>query len=225
MSTPSFPQCHSDHQDQTAFPLESLTDHQRKVFTEFTNVKKETNSNIREPIWFALVLCGQKPATMISSLESSEREASTFLTPKMIVEAFNLSYHELFDGKFLVTRSPWRLELIPSRMEDISVTAYFRRMGCFFGYPEQDVKHFIETMGWDTHPTELAEEGTIQPEEAAYMMLLPQRYDVVAHYDRAIASGKHIREIISNCTERWSINRLDEYADWVYHKKLEHCTS
>lgn len=67
-------------------------------------------------------------------------------------------------------------------------------------------------------------EGVIQPEEAAYMAFLPHRYDAAEHYERAIKSGKHIRDIVADCAARWDFSYLDEHAEWIYQKALNECT-
>ncbi len=215
MSSPSSLQGTTDSPDRTTtFSLETLTNHQREVFTQYIDAKRETKKGFREPLWLALVLVEEKPATEITYHKSSEMNDGSSSFPKLIAAAFDLAYREHFDT-LNVARSSWRFELLPSTDEGVSTNAYFRRNGCFYGYPEQDVDHFIETFGWDIYPADLSEDGIICPEEAAYMSLLPQRYNVAVHYERAIKSGKHIRETITDCAKKWDFSYLDAHAEWV----------
>ncbi len=222
MSSPSSPQRTSIPPDQaTTFPVETLTESQQEVFTRYIDAKREAEKGLREPIWFALVLAGRKPAINISILSESE-DTSTSITAEEIAESFDLIYRK-YQEDIDVVRSSWRLELLPSKKEDVSASSYFRRLGCFYGYPEQDTIYFIENSEWDTSPPNLVEEGIISPNEAAYMVFLPQRYNVSEQYERAIESGKQIRKTISECSKRWNFSYIDEHTEGVYQRALEEC--
>ncbi len=141
-----------------------------------------------------------------------------------MINEFDLVYSEL-GGSLDVARFPWRIEMLPSNDQNLCPEACLRRAGAFYGYPEEDVTYFIDAGPWETYPTDLVEAGTIQPEEAAYMMLLPQRYDVTEHYERAITAGKRIRQSITEQSKQWELKEIDNYADWLYQRLLERTTS
>lgn len=204
-------------------PPEDLTNSQRRLLSQFLTLKRETKSNVREPIWFALVLAGEKPGCLISTNQSVEDDSIISFSLKEMIEEFDLVYSDL-GGSLDVARFSWRIEMLPSNHHDLGPEACLRRAGAFYGYPKEDVKHFIDAGPWETYPTDLVEAGTIRPEAAAYMMLLPQRYDVAEHYDRAIESGKRIRKTMSEQSEQWDLKELDDYADWIYQTALERAT-
>ncbi len=222
MSFPSSLQRAINPPDQTTtFPVETLTERQQEVFTRYIDTKREAEKGLREPIWFALVLAGKKPAINISIFSKGE-DSSSSITAEEIAESFDLIYRK-YREDIDVVRSSWRLELLPSKKEDVFASSYFRRLGCFYGYPEQDTKYFIENSKWNTSPPDLAEEGMISPHEAAYMVFLPQRYNVSEQYERAIESGQRIRKTISECSKRWNFSYIDEHTEWVYQQALEEC--
>lgn len=204
-------------------PPEDLTTSQRRLLLEYLDIKRETELGVKDPIWLTLVLAGEKPGCLISVDHPIKEGSHTSFSVKEMIKEFDLVYSEL-GGSLDVARLPWRIEMLPSERPNLCPEACLRRAGAFYGYPKEDVTHFIDEEPLEIYPTDLAEAGTIQPEEAAYMMLLPQRYDVAEHYKRAIASGKRIRKMITEKSEQWDFKELDDYADWIYQRALERAT-
>lgn len=220
MSTPSSPQRMSIPSDQEMrFPLETLTDHQQDVFTQFLAIRHEDKINICEPIWLALLLVCERPAADITTLTHGADDDESALTAEDVAEAFNLVSDRWSEHGLHVTRTAWRLDLLPTQ-GDVS-SAYHRRLGCFYGYPEEDVEHFLTTDTSRTMPADLVAEGVFEPEDVAYTTFVPQGHDdSIEGYERAIDAGKTNRSTITDCADAWNLPELDAYADWVYHDAL-----
>ncbi len=201
--------------DRTTFPLETLTEHQREMFRQFITHRKKDQMNIREPIWFALLLAGKRPATEITIFGPPD-DPDHPITPEEIAEAFDLNYQWWADTCLDVARSSWRLDLLPSQGEVSE--AYHRRLGCFYGYSEEDVEHFLTGGEQRTLPADLVSNGVFSHDEVAYTTFVPQGHDdSIDGYNRAIEMGKTNRSTIEEYADNWGIPELAAYAAWIYH--------
>ncbi|WP_330633648.1 hypothetical protein [Halocatena halophila] len=211
------PGINADLEDETpvstsqrlSFPLESLTTEQRSIFKQFLSERHEDLLNVCEPLWLALVLSKHRPATEISAFSSSS------LTPEQLATAFDLPYQQWTENTITVARTSWRLDLLPPR-DDFSDT-YHRRLGCFFGYPKEDVEKFLTDSSDRIMPWEHVADGVFSAEEVAYTKFVPQgRPSSIEEYERFIRNGKYNYEIIVDYAERWDFPALSAYADWVH---------
>lgn len=98
---------------------DDLTGCQRKSLLEFLNIKRKTKCNVREPLWFALVLAGEKPGCLISAQRSTVEESFPSFSLTTMAEAFNLAYTEHFEASLDIASSPWRIEMLPSKHFDL----------------------------------------------------------------------------------------------------------
>ncbi len=204
----------------TIFPFETLSQRQRKVFTQFIDNRVEKEAYLQEPIWLAFVITGKKPAMEIYSLE--REDATVTLTAEDIAETFDLAYQRETEFLLNLARHSWRLELLPKKTMGMSAEAYHRRRGCFFGYPEDELEYFLSTDARsDTEPEDLVAEGIFQPEEVAYTKFIPYRHnDSIGGYKHAIESGKRVRTTIMEIASTWNFDYLNEYTNWFYNKTV-----
>lgn len=228
MSSPSSPQQHRVSPNQTTtFPLETMTEQQRKVFEKFIDTRYKTQLNVREPIWLALLLAGQKPATEITtlSLPNYLDGDQSPITDEEVAEVFGLVAHRWDKHDLFVSRTHWWIGILPSQQADLD--AYHRRLGCFFGFPEEDIKYFLSSDNHNqTMPEELVADGVFQPGEMAFERFIPQgKDDSIEGYERAIKAGKNNRKIIETYANKWGLQKLDDYAERLYQDTIEDYSS
>ncbi len=226
MSSPSSPQRTGVSLDRaTSFPFETMTDHQRRVFRQFLDARRRSQINETEPIWVALFLTNEKPAVALTSLPTPSEDDETPTPAEALIDVFDLRFRKWSEHSFYVTRTAWRLALLPSRTTSENAAAYARRLGCFFGYPQADIEHFIATDPPDTQPKELVTEGVFSPKEIAYTTYLPYRHeDSTDGFERAIDTGKSIRATVNDCATMWELPELAEYAEWLYETAVTECS-
>ncbi len=207
-----------DH--STTFPLETMTKGQRDVYQRFITVRREDRFNVHQPIWLALVLTRDRPATQLSTLETPPKSDLPDVTTTELVETFDLQYQRLRDDLIIASRTQWRLDMLPT--SDIEANnAFHRRYGCMFGYPRSDVEKFIEndtvTCDWEGSSSL----DSFDTKELAYTTFVPyQPADSVNGIGRAITAGKENRQTIAECADRWNLPALDSYANLLYYDEL-----
>lgn len=209
--------------EPTTFPLETMTESQRTAFRQFLRARREEWIGLNEPIWLALVLACERPATLLTSVGVYPPVRDNIsVTVADVAAAFDLDYYWWSETCLTVARSSWRLDLLPTPSEFSD--AYHRRMGCFFGFPEADIDYFLTGTKGRTKPYDYVEEEVFQPEEVAYVTFVPQVHeDSIAGYERAIAAGKENRDTITDFAEMWELPALEVYAEWMYHEALTDC--
>ncbi len=212
----------SDQQSQ--FPLETLSEEQRDVFRRFITIRREDWFNIHQPIWFALVLTRDRPASLISTLETHPESDLPEVSTTELAEVFDLQYRRLSDDDIVVSRTQWRLDMLPTSDTDVN-NAFHRRYGCTLGYPRYDIEKFIEnetvTCDWDGS---LSLEG-FDKKELAYTTFVPyQPADSADGIKRAITTGKSNRQTIAECANQWRIPALDNFANLIYYDELTKLT-
>lgn len=208
----------------TTFPLETMTEEQREVFRQYLSARRETEIELREPIWLALLLACERPATELLTLAkppiSTAPEPS--ITVEEVVDSFDLVYEKHTSHSIDVARTAWRFDLINSS-EGWS-EAHVRRAGCFFGYPPADIEHYLTSEPPDTQPAELVEAGLFRPAEVAFTAFLPQRHDdSIAGYKRAIETGKRIRKTIADLANVWALPELETWTEQLYQDARTDC--
>ncbi len=207
-----------DVEEDRRFPVESLTDEQREILSIFIQKRKEDRLNSKEPLWFALVLAGVRPATEITVFGPPERDDKE-LTPEDVAESFGLSYRWTENVSIDVARNEWRFELLPSNTT--FTEAHHKRFGTFYGYSKEDIDYFIHGLENDTTPGDIVADGAFDVEEVAYTTFLPQGHEAsIDGYEKAIELGKEYRATISKCAELWELPELSAYADIIYHEAI-----
>lgn len=232
-----------------------LTDTQQTALGRYAELRHETGVALREPLWLALVIAGDKPACFTGqgleppsnvprngwAFELAEQavpkdmdlevisfdEAMPDMTVADALDEFDLAYQEMGGAGWYVARTSWRLGLLPTvRKGTVGVEAYHRRLGCFFGYSHQDIEYFIESEPPRTSATDLVEAGAFEPEEIAYTTFVPERYaGSIDRYERAIETGKTIHERINDLAKKWDIPPLETLVETVYKNAISDCSS
>lgn len=215
MSTPSSPQYSGGLPNQMTFPLETMTDHQRRYLTQYLEAKYRT-VNVEEPVSFVRLLIRDKPGMVLTPLVMpSNIDYSPEITIQELVEAFNLNYHVCGNDDLYVSRTSWRLDLIS--IDDIESDNIHYRMGVFLGYSKSDINHYFTSDNSDTRSDKLVHDGIFQPEEIAYTKFLPQRFDdSIEGYKRAIQRGKNIYDAVKKFSEDYNHSPLATYVDQLY---------
>ncbi len=209
--------------------LESMTAHQRWVFEQYLIARYDSRASGHEPLWLALMLGGAKPAASITKFvdpldPENDTPPSSAFPIEVVAQTFDLPYRWWSEHELFVTTTPWRFDLLPATDNRTASTAYHRRLGCFFGYPQADIEYFLSTSSPYLQPGELVAEGLIQAKELAYVTFVPRRHDdSVDGYERAITIGKKNRQLIADCAARWDLPALDAYADCAYHNAVMEC--
>lgn len=112
--------------------------------TRHIDATKKEDKGIKGPIWLTLVLVGEKPATDISNFTE---HSDCSITANEIAEAFDLAYHKHTSNLLDVALTSWWLDILPTTGKGVSERPFSYRLGCFYGYSERDIEHFIETTG------------------------------------------------------------------------------
>ncbi len=216
---------------EIAFPLERLTDTQREMYRLYLEWCKTVRSPSREPLWLALVLSCERPASQLSLFNRSEPEKPWLpepgdppITVKEVAETFGLVYNHHTDDVINIARTQWRFDMLPSN-RNIS-DAHHRRWGCFFGYPAADIDHFLTTEPPYLSAFDLVEDGVFTSEEVAYAWLAPQRHEAtVEGFERAIDTGKYYEEVITDLATMWNLPELAQWLDDCYQDAIDSSTT
>lgn len=203
------------HTDSTpkAYPLESITEHQRKILINYLDAKYKT-VNREEPVSFVRLLICDKPGMVLTPLEMpSAIDYTPKITTTDLVEAFGLTYTECSNGDLYVARSSQWLSLVPNEQAD----NFHRKMGVFLGYSQPDIKHYMNSEVNTTLPEDIVTDGMFTAEEVGYTVFLPQRFDdSIEGYKRAIQRGKEIYNHVITFAEEQDISELDQYVRTLY---------
>lgn len=230
-----------------SFPVETMTETQHQKLSQYIAVRQESGVALREPIWLALVIAGDKPACYADcglgssttimdgwACDLSEQavpaemeievvplnQMSPTITVAGVLDAFGLAYQELGGTGWYVARTSWRLGLLPT-VRNGSTAAYHRRLGCFFGYTRSDIDYFIATEPPRTQPADLVADGSFDPEEIAYATFIPEIHQKsINRFERAIETGKTIHSRITSLARQWNIPELETLAETVYEEAV-----
>lgn len=204
----------------TTYPLETMTTEQREIFGEYLRSRQKSRLNIQEPISVARLLVDHKPGVNLSSLTMpSIVDYEPSVSVQDVAEVFDLEY-KIEDGNTLMARSSWLLDVYPSSGE--VPTAATRRAGAFLGYPQADINHFLHSEPPNITPIAYIEKGIFSPEEMAFTKFLPQRHeDTIEGYERAITTGREIWILLTRYSNRWDLPKLNDYLDWIFDSALE----
>lgn len=205
--------------DQTrTFPLNSLTTEHRNVFKKFLTIRREDWLNIHEPVWLALLLIGERPACKISPVETHPDMDLPELSVEEIVSVFDLYGCEWRNEQWVVAQTSSRMDMLPSESNS---DEYHRRLGHFFGYPEDDIDAFLRADSPGKQWDNTVRTVDVSIEELAYTTFVPQKpAPSVEGCERAIRSGKENRKTISEYSEKWDLKALNAYSDWLYYDIL-----
>lgn len=181
-----------------------LTDPQRNALRRYAELRHESGVALREPLWLALVIAGDKPATFTGKgldtspdvprngwgFELAEQavpddmeievipldETTPDITVADVLNEFDLAYQEMGGAEgWYVARTSWRLGLLPTVRKGLkSAEAYHRRLGCFFGYSPDDIAYFTDSEPPRTSAHDLVKAGEFDPEEIAYARFVPE---------------------------------------------------
>lgn len=205
-----------------------MTDRQRRELEQYFRNHSDSDECYRDPLLFALVLAGDKPAAEISAAKVAFPDHHW--TPHRglleLCDLFELSYRRIGHGTgndWFVSHSEGRLDLLPSSEKTERNDAWHRRLGAILGYPADAIESFIETNGQKrTLPRDLAEEGAFSPEELAYTQFLFYIHDdSVKGYEQAIKMGKARRARVAELAKQWDTPSLNRIADDVYEEAIE----
>lgn len=206
---------------------DEMTETQRRELGGYFERCAAHENSCCDPLLFALVLSGEKPAAEIT--------AAAFAFPDhrwaphrglfALCDLFGLSYRRIGHGTgstWFVAPTGGRLDLLPSSELTARNRAWHRRLGVILGYPPDAVDYFIETDGEQrTRPLTLLERGVFSPEELAYtqfVFYVPKTS--TTGYEQAIETGKAVRKQLSELAETWRLPELDEIATELYNDAL-----
>lgn len=149
----------------------------------------------------------------------SSWEPTPEITKEEIAEAFDLHYLESDKNSIFVARTEWRLEFLPTTCEDTAW--HHRRLGCFLGYPQQDIEAFIQ--GDHTAPLEVQKKSNdhMSPRETAYTTFAPQLHaDSAEGRKRAIQIGKENYETVLEFSNIWNYSQLEQFAEQLFQETV-----
>ncbi len=234
----------------STFPVETITADQRQALRQYITERQESEMGLREPVWLALVINGEKPACYANQgLGSSplitdgwtDELAGQAVPPEMeidvvpleettpditvadVLDAFGLSYRGLGGAGWYVARTAWRLELLPT-VRNGATAAYHRRLGAFFGYARADINYFITSEPPRPQPAALVAEGHYTPEEIAYTTFVPEIFEPEPErVARATRTGRTIRDRMAQLARQWELPALEDLAATVYEEAVSDC--
>lgn len=227
-----------------------ITESQRYLLARYIELRRESDYNLRDPLWLTLVIAGEKPGTHISEnleprsteipddgwnddlaeqlvpeemdirLLDFEDETSPDITVTDILDAFEVSYQDIKGTKWFVARHRWRFELLPTGTPNFK-RAYHRRLGCFFGYAREDIEYFIESDHPRGSQTDFVEAGIFEPDELAYVVFVPHVYKrTPERIEQAITTGKAYHDRLIELAETWDVPALKRLTNTVYENAL-----
>jgi hypothetical protein len=213
----------SAHRDSLG---ERLSASQRRAFRRYVTVHCQANHWSRTPLRLALVLAGDKPATLFDPYPWAfpERSPSSPECALPLLDQLDLTYKQIQDlPGVVVATSSGRLALLPTVMTPCN--AYHRRLGVVFGYPPTAIEYFIQKESTPTTPRTYVEQDQFEAAEIAYtgfVFYTPE--DSVAGYRRAVAAGKATRARLSELAATWEIPALETLATGVYEEYRAECS-
>lgn len=202
----------------TSFPPTRLTEDQQRILNDYLDHQEATEINRYDPIWLVLLVARKRPGIVLMTLQSSWGPTPE-ITKEEIAEAFDLHYLESDKDSIFVARTEWRLEFLPTTCE--GTAWHHRRLGCFLGYPQQDIEAFIQ--GNHTAPLEVQEESSnhISPRETAYTTFVPQLHtDSAEGRKRGIQIGKENYETVLEIADLWNYPRLGQFAEQLFQETV-----
>lgn len=202
---------------------ENMTETQHRELQHYFKRHVESETCLRGPLMFALVLAGDKPAVDLSpsDWEFPDHPFVPHEGLKELCDLFDLSYRRIGHGvghDWIISPSPGRLDFLPSTNQTDRNAAWHHRLGVIFGYPPEAINYFIEHTGREwTHPENLVASGVFTPKEVAYTRFVFYMHDDSTEgYEQAIETGKTVRKHISELAEEWELPSLNTIAEEVY---------
>ncbi|WP_330632700.1 hypothetical protein [Halocatena halophila] len=182
----------------------------------------------RDPLLFALVLAGDKPAADITAHEFAfpNHRWAPHRGLFELCELFDLSTRRIGPGvasDWFVAPNGGRLDLLPSTDKTVGNLAWHRRLGTILGYPPSAIEFFATTPpGERTQPSDLVRTGQFSPQEIAYTRFVFYVHDdSIERYEQAIEEGKQMRDRFSTLQQRWNLPALNQIATGVYEAGVE----
>lgn len=190
-------------------PSGEITPEQRKILSSWLSSRHRDVA-----IELARTIAGDKPASMLQSGFVNDGPFLSVERAAAFLREMGMTTEERGDAHY-IAQTHARLELLPSSAGTSATDGLTRRMGAFYGYPEQDVEWFIRTHSDERiTPRERAETGDFTPAELAYTNFLSyMNEDSIGGYQRAIAEGKRIRELLTAIADEWNIPVIEEIAE------------
>lgn len=188
---------------------------QRRLFREYISSHKEYGGTIGEPLQVALVLGGEKPATIFDppvEMFSQHPDHS----PRSLVNEWKLYYRRMpgFSGLMVSPSSFW-FDLLPTVEMDTETGA--RRLGLFFGYPFDDINHFLQAEGSVLPAQKYVDQGLFSAEGVAYSVFAfytPE--DSKTGYKRAVTIGRRHYDCLHELAHEWNLPSLAEMTDRLH---------
>ncbi len=207
--------------DTISYPPSQLTDEQREFLIDYLDLRESTRMNRYDPIWLVLLLAKKRPGIVLMTLRTSSTppDESPPITKEEVAETFGLHYIESDDYSLSVSRTEWRLDILPTEQHD--VPGHHRRLGCFLGYPLPDIAAFIR--GDHTEPLSIQESanGYMSPQETAYTAFSPHLHkDSDEGRKRAIQIGKENYNTVLEYADLWNLPQLRQYTEQLFQEAV-----
>lgn len=190
-----------------------FTTTQRQTLDRWFSAYHDQFEEFDFPIQFTRVLAGDKPATLLQRSDLTVDGGPFFFDDGAVsfVNELGLVTTKR-DKSWFCARSQAQFELLSSA-----------EMGKFYGYPEKDIKWFVDTPPDErVSAKERADNGDFTPEQLAYVDFTPYvNEDSIEGYKRAIEDGKRIRDLLSDIADEWRLPVLDQLADDHYQLSVE----
>jgi hypothetical protein len=145
-------------------------------FRVFEKVVEEDDPWASFGFYMALVLLGLKPATCPSTRLELEEFRDEIEEIGLHIKRIRLDFvdfdelpdymeEEEYDKPYFVARNSERLEMLKDRYGEDEEKQYDRDFALFLGYPEEDVKWFVENIGGHSEAYEKSKEKLGDPED------------------------------------------------------------
>ncbi len=197
----------------TNSPLKTVTTDQREALRNFFgNCVENDVFDFTDPLMVALVLSGDKPAASIDP--STDHFPDHRWTPhtglKELCDTMNIVAYKRRDlGWWFVAPVYGRLDLLPSSNRTERSDEWMRRLGVIFGYPSSAIDYFLGAKGEWTEPRERVANGQFSSDEMVDAGFVVYRHDdSVEGYERAIETGRRIRDRLEGLAEEWDVPEL-----------------
>ncbi len=192
-----------------------MQEEQRQLFGQYISHHQEYGGDIGEPLQMALVLGGEKPATMFDPPEEMFSRYPD-LSPSKLVKKWGLYYRRSsINSTLMVSPSYFWFDLLPAVELGTEIGARCR--GLFFGYPFDAINHFLHAEGAILPGRKYIVQGEFSAEELAYSVFTFYRpEDSKTGYERAINIGKKRYNRLHELAHEWELSNLAEMTDRLY---------
>lgn len=195
-----------------------MNDSQRIAFGRYLTTHHRAEDIKWEPLRLALVIAGERPAAAltVAPWEFPYRNRSPDRCLCRLLALFDIAYRRVWADQWFIAADPDRLALIPPERTTEN-DAYHRRLGQFFGYPQDAVEAFLPIQTRSPYPRDLVADGSVTATQIAYTRFVPYVLDdSCGGYDRAITAGKAIYERLCELAHEWELAVLATLAETAY---------